>query len=385
MGSFRVRLSRVAAVASAAPLAVVLTLVGGRAAAQELAIDRSVVSAVRFQLRHALLTPEQFLFSVEGKIESMERDTAGRDLAVMVVNHVRFHIPSIAVDERGGFIARTTIPGEPALVDHRYAVPLFTMNGDAVLAPPGVPRPDPLALPIDVGDDKQPSGKVMTLDQLLAPELPSLVHATAIVRGIYTIEGDALSGYTLRATATFLYVEEREHVVIGLVDRNPASGYSTPSVNGVPVVMESDVRFAPWNRVVDTVGAPMRLEDLVPGSIVSLTGYQRGPVFRAREVIWTLVATTPPGQTDVVTIRSALAEPDTGRLRVRGTDSDRTATVRLVALFSDGSTSVLAPALPVDPITNEWVARFDAVSPMPSRVRAESTSGGSAEAAVVSP
>jgi hypothetical protein len=132
----------------------------------------------------------------------------------------------------------------------------------------------------------------ITLAQLLDPAplpgrtQPGWLEATAKVRG--TVRGPSQP-----LTATTLFVEPAENVVLGIVTGHIAG---TVNVNGVPVAPSSDPRL-PSRPPTNTFGFPVVLASVPVGSAIAVDGWFAGGQMHAFAVETTpaaqLTSTTP--------------------------------------------------------------------------------------------
>ena len=230
-------------------------------------------------------------------------------------------------------------------------------------------------------------GGNITFDYLIDATLEaqrSIIGGTAIASGTVGFTQTA-DGYCISFTATAVYVEMAENVLVGLLSNiDPVAG--SFQVSGVLVYMNTDPRFP--SNLLDAGGSLIPIDDLVgfEGTLVTAGGYfDAAQGIQLGTVVETEAILSQPG-TDSVAITRAEGRVDNEELRVEGsntTSPDTGQYASSVAVHAGGldaagtgcAGSQLGTA-PVSSIDGTWSLRLDPISVIPSQVCAKSALGG---------
>ncbi len=220
----------------------------------------------------------------------------------------------------------------------------------------------------------------------------SIIGGTVIASGDITFSPSG-SGYCMSYSATRVYVEFAEHVIVGLLsDVNATAG--TFRVNGSTIFMNNDPRFP--NQVLDAGGNEITINDLVgfEGTQVTVNGcYMDSVVGFMGTIIETEIIKAQPG-VDGVAIMRAEARVGNRELRVEGANTVSPATGQYAAnveVFAGGlnaagdgcaSTTRLGTPATVSTLDGSWSFRLRNINTFPSQVCVKSPLGGVATRAV---
>lgn len=219
---------------------------------------------------------------------------------------------------------------------------------------------------------------------------PTLEAQRSIIGGTVIASGDIAfnpsgTGYCMSFSATRVFVEFAENVVVGLLsDVDTAAG--TFRVNGSLARMNTDSRFPA--EIIDLGGAQITLADLAGfvGTDTTLNGY-----FDAGQGVFfaTLVessAIQPQAGTDSIAIIRAEGRTGNRELRVEGQNTVIPSTGQYAAsveIFSgglnatgDGCAGTRLSTASVLSLDGTWSTRLRNINSIPNQVCAKSAGGG---------
>ncbi|HJQ70909.1 MAG TPA: hypothetical protein VKA70_18180 [Blastocatellia bacterium] len=217
----------------------------------------------------------------------------------------------------------------------------------------------------------------------------SIIGGTVIASGDITFTPGG-TGYCMSFSATRVFVEFAENVVVGLLS-NVDVAAGAFRANGATIRMNTDARFP--KEIIDLGGNPITLSDLAgfEGTDVTVNGYfdaTQGVMFAT--LVESSAIKAKPG-VDGVAITRAEHRADNRELRVEGTNTQGSQGqfAASVDIFSGGANSsgtdcvgTRLGSAPVSTVDGSWSFRQRNVVTNPGQVCAKSALGGVATRAV---
>lgn len=251
-----------------------------------------------------------------------------------------------------------------------------------------------LGITVDVATDAVITSPTSTLtfDQLASASFPGrtesgFIGGTAVPVGTATYDTDA---GTLSVTASNLFVEVAEHVIVGVVTKNTVdtAQLDDPTrtgelrVNGVLVEPVGDDRM-PLVAVLEDLGTEVDVSQIPEGSTAAVEGYIGND-----GVLYTHTLEASQGDVvgdPVITIDRAQCQTGNTRLRVRGFSSETSGSVKIY----DGGTDGLLGETQLQPSDVELQGEYnfderDLPGECPSSLRVELEQNGTVVALAVS-
>lgn len=211
----------------------------------------------------------------------------------------------------------------------------------------------PVGVPVRVSDVPGEAIPFLDIDREV-DGFPSLVNrSTIIATGSFDWADQNDHSLGLRFVADDVFLEEAENVLFGIVTSNNGTGLF---VSGVPVVMETDPRFAPFNHIQDLVGRPLTIDEVPEGALLTLEGVFKNGAFHARLIEVDTIAPIPPGEPDIVSIDRAELRLPRNEVRARGFTNNLTGTVTLYESVAGAPGRQLGAPVAPD-VDGAWVFR----------------------------